>query len=94
MADFKILERDGWYEVDVSEAEFVLSDLWNAVGKGAFLEAAVLLFNAELLQERNWKDVVGVRVISVPDDIRGEWIRIWVRFKPAPKDWTPQGRRR
>jgi len=94
MADFKILEQDGWYEVDASEATFVLSDLWNAVGKGGYMEAAVLLFGAGLLWERNWRDVAGVRVISIPDDVRGEWIRVWVRFKPAPKDWTPKGRRR
>ena len=82
MSDFSRLENDGWIELptdDIRDAvgsgDLDIHNLWKAVGKGDHNKAADLLGAAgwEVFDTLRWK----ISVIAIPDDILGEFYRIW-----------------
>lgn len=83
MADLVIRESDGWEELgEIPDAIRVghleVGELWGAVAKGSTRKAVRLLEDAGFEFDR---DVAGVRAIMEPDDIHGEFLRVWVKFK-------------
>lgn len=87
MADLKILRRDGYQELSgiqdaIRNGSLKIRDLWQAVGQGDTDRGALILFEAGFGKEddlsENIRDIV---VVSVPDDIHGEFYRIWVKRK-------------
>ncbi len=92
MADFKILEKSGRFELaDVGEAiqsrALDIDQLWRAVGYGDMEKAAGLLLEAwyDLGRGVGASDVESVTMISIPDDIVGRRYRIWVTVRPKGK---------
>jgi hypothetical protein len=88
MADFKVLERAGYEELDVQEQideGMDIGKLWAAVGRGDTTEAAIVLMEAGFLgapfYEEDVEDVEDVVVVSVPDDRLGDRYRIWIKLK-------------
>lgn len=91
MSDLKILEKDGYFELEnVSDAvrsgSLRIGKLWESVAQADTAQAAIHLFEAgfDLTNEDDGSDVQveqvkDVIVISEPDDISGENYRIWVK---------------
>lgn len=81
MADLIIREADGWEELDDVTAAlnyFNFNDLWAAVGQGDYHTAQNLL---EEYYDFEDDEIASLHVISEPDDIKGEHIRIWVKYR-------------
>jgi hypothetical protein len=81
--DFKILKKDGYIELRGANGAVVAgrlnaSELWAAVGQGQTGDAIALLNDAGLLDDYD-EDIKSVRMISTPDDIFGNYFRVWVR---------------
>jgi hypothetical protein len=86
--DLLIREDDGWEELEefqnsLADAQQagranLLSDLWRAVGQGQSDAAA------ELLDDLGFDlggEVDGVKIVSEPDDMRGDVFQVWVRYE-------------
>lgn len=83
MADVKILKKDGWEElVEVSEAiiyrELDIDSLWRAAAQEDTRAAELALLEAGYDLKGS---LTGFRVIAIPDDIRGESFRVWVKYR-------------
>jgi hypothetical protein len=80
MADLVIRKSDGWMELDALtnaiDNGFNVFELWNAVGQGNHDEALNMLSEAGFELADEWSQV---RMMSLPDDIRGEFFRVWVK---------------
>jgi hypothetical protein len=92
MADFKILKKEGYQELEgveeaVKDGSLKIEDLWSMIGMGETDEAAILLFEAGLdvvgeeEEGTNVEDVTDIVLISLPDDILGEHYRIWMKLR-------------
>lgn len=87
MSDLVILEGDGWIEIShlIPGVEFgavEIRELWGYVAAGDVEHAAELLdmsLGGELEDLIGVTDIVGVQAVSVPDDILGERLRVWIR---------------
>lgn len=90
MSDLVIAEEDGWFEVSEIVRQMRMDaqkELWGYVGKGDTENAADLLDMevGEPLEDLfGTAPVEGVKALSVPDDILGERLRIWVLVGRAP----------
>jgi hypothetical protein len=98
MADFVLRKADRWLEVEGIETA-ITSDmidiraLWEAAGRGRFGEIVWMLDDAGIFPEDiEITEVVGVRLIAVPDDIHGTAHRLWLRRRADPQDWSPRKR--
>jgi hypothetical protein len=83
MSDVKILKKEGWEELNgvveaIVEGSLDIDALWRAAGHGDVPTAQQALLDAGYDLEGTVK---GVRVIALPDDIRGEIYRVWVKYK-------------
>jgi hypothetical protein len=87
MADLKVLEKDGWEELDdvedaIKQGALDIKKLWASVGQADTAQAALTLFEAGFdLDDVEVEDVKDVSIISIPDDILGEHYRIWVKLR-------------
>jgi len=87
MADLKVLEKDGWEELDdvesaITEGALDIRKLWASVGQGDTAQAALTLFEAGFdLDDAEVEGVKDVTIISTPDDILGQHYRIWVKLR-------------
>jgi hypothetical protein len=82
MSDVKILKKEGWEELDevveaITEGSLQIDALWSASGQGDVPTAQQVLLDAGYDLEGTVK---GIRVIALPDDIRGEIYRVWVKY--------------
>jgi hypothetical protein len=87
MSDFIIRKKDGWLEISdlVTEMESQ-HELWGYVGKGDVENAAGLLDMevGDLLEDLiGTDDIVGIKAISVPDDVLGERLHVWVKTEKS-----------
>ena len=83
MADVKILKKDGWEELGevfeaIIERELNIDSLWRAAAQGDTKMAELVLLEAGYDLKGS---LTGLRVIAIPDDIRGESFRVWVKYK-------------
>lgn len=83
MADIKILKKDGWEELgEVVEAivsrDLDIKSLWNAAARRDTKAAELALIEAGYDLKGS---LTGFRVIAIPDDIRGESFRVWVKYR-------------
>lgn len=90
MSDLKILEKDGWLEVDGFEGaviggQVVITEFWAYAGQGDAASMAAMLVEAGLLSEDEEAAVREVRVAVFPDDIVGDVYRVWVLTKGSEK---------
>lgn len=89
MADLKILEKNGYEELDdvqsaVEEKALDMKALWKAVGEADTEAAALILFEAGFgLEGEGPSDVKDVIVVSMPDDRLGDRYRIWIKMSEA-----------
>lgn len=86
MADLVIREKDGWIEItDVVDELGPVSkqELWDFAGTGD-VEQAQQLLDMELgdaIEEKiDMAEITGIKVVSVPDDIKGENLRVWIKI--------------
>jgi len=80
--DLKILEKDGWEELeDFYDAKVDRDELWTLVGAGRFVEATSLLYDAGYDFEEDTN--IEIWMIATPDDIVGKIYRVWVLEKEA-----------
>lgn len=86
MADLVIREQDGWIEITdiVDELGPVpKQELWDFAGVGD-VEQAQQLLDMELgdaIEEKiDMAEITGIKVVSVPDDITGENLRVWIKI--------------
>lgn len=89
MSDLVIREQDGWHEIAASEDFEGFHALWDALLTG---DSGLAV---EILEGAGWRWTLdqrptAVRVILVPDDIRGKRPRIWVRQPMAPARRAPK----
>jgi hypothetical protein len=83
VADLVLREADGWEELGkvldaVKGRHFDVQEFWSALARGA-MKAAV-----GLLEEAGYEfyhPVASVRAYYQPDEIHGELLRIWVKYK-------------
>jgi hypothetical protein len=87
MADLIIREEDGWIEItDIVDELGPVSkqELWDFAGIGD-VEQAQQLLDMELgdaIEEKiDMAEIVGIKVVSVPDDIKGESLRVWIKIQ-------------
>lgn len=86
MADLKILEKNGYEELDDAQKAIAAGDLnikalWKAVADGDTEAAALALFEAGFGQDgEEPSDVKDVIVMSTPDDRLGDRYRVWIRM--------------
>lgn len=89
--DLTIRYVDGWQELDgawdqMIEMRVDLGVFWSAVARNDIKTAT------SLLEDSGWefsKQPEEIKVISMPDDERGTWHRIWVKWT-----WPPKKRKR
>lgn len=87
MADLVIREADGWIEISqiVSEiAPDAQRELWGYSGAGDVESAQAVLdmeAGADLENLIGTRDLEAVLVLSVPDDRRGDRLRVWIKPK-------------
>lgn len=83
MSDFVITEEDGWFEIsDLINGMESQKDLWEYIGQGKKVDAADLLdmeIGDELKERFGTKSISGVKALSVPDDMIGERLRVWIQ---------------
>lgn len=81
MADLIIREADGWEELEEVDLTFEggIDPLWVAVSRGEIDEAQTLLEDDGF--DFDGEEITAIRVIATPDDLRGERIRIWVKYR-------------
>lgn len=83
MADLVLREADGWEELgNVLEAvrgrQFDVHEFWSAVARGSTRAAVGFLEEAGY---EFYRQVAGIRAYYQPDDIHGEFLRIWLKYK-------------
>lgn len=83
MADLVLREEDGWDELEeildaIRGGHLEVGEFWEAVARGATKQAVGFLEDAGFQFDR---DIAGVRAYYEPDDIHGELLRVWVKFK-------------
>lgn len=83
MSDVHILKKEGWEELDevvqaIVEGALDIDALWRASGQGDVQTAQQALLDAGYDLDGTVK---GIRVIAIPDDMRGEIYRIWVKYE-------------
>jgi hypothetical protein len=87
MSDFIIRKKDGWLEISNLATEMESQrEFWSYIGKGDVENAAGLLDMevGDLLENLIGTDSIsGFKAISVPDDILGERLRVWVRTEKS-----------
>jgi hypothetical protein len=90
MSDFIIRKQDGWIEIsDLATEMESQRELWSYIGKGDIENAAGLLDMevGDLLEDRiSTDDIIGIKAITVPDDVLGERLRVWVRTEKSSGD--------
>ena len=89
MSDLVIREQDGWHEITelLSKDGFfeIWDELWKAVGRGDWAQADSLIWDAlDEDHEEDYRRMIGrgtpkVFLTATPDDILGEYVRIWVK---------------
>lgn len=97
MADFVLRKEDRWIEVEdlealISSRRIDIQWLWEKAAQEDTGSIQSLLDELGLLPDDFWNRIAGVRLIAVPDDIRGTIHRLWLRRKPEPQDWSPRKR--
>lgn len=93
MPDLKILEKDGYVELEdvmgaIKEGALNIKKLWALCGKGDTEEAALTLFEGGFGEDGEEPGHIrNIIVISQPDDMNGEFYRIWLKstFNVKPK---------
>jgi hypothetical protein len=83
MADLVLREQDGWEELEhvldaIRVGYLEVGEFWSAVARGSTKVAVGLLEDAGYEFDR---DIAGIRAYYEPDDIHGELLRVWVKFK-------------
>jgi hypothetical protein len=84
-------KKDGWIELEdvrgaILDGDLDLKALWQAVGQGDTAQSAIEIFKGGWdLDEAQVEDVLNVDIVAVPDDILGEFYRIWVHLKKKVK---------
>jgi hypothetical protein len=81
--DLVLREEDGWEELDemldaIRQGHLEVGEFWAAVGRGATKVAVGLLEDAGFEFDR---DVAGIRAYYEPDEVHGDFLRVWVKFK-------------
>lgn len=97
MADFVLRKTDRWEELDaleklISSGLIDIRWLWDKAAQGDTEQVQSLLDEMMLLPDGFWNQVAEIRLIALPDDIRGTVHRLWLRRKPGPHDWMPKKR--
>jgi hypothetical protein len=95
MADFVLRKIDRWEEIEglealISSGRLRIQWLWEKAAQGDTEGIQSLLDELEILPDGFWNRVAGLRLIALPDDIRGTVHRLWLRRKPDPHDWSPR----
>jgi hypothetical protein len=86
MADLKIIEKNGYEELDdaqnaISSKDLDIKALWKAVADGDTEAAALVLFEAGFGEDgEEPADVKDVIVMSTPDSRLGDRYRVWIRM--------------
>lgn len=86
MPDLKILEKDGYEEVEavnaaIKDGGLDIKALWTAVARGDTDQAAIILFEAGLdVGEQEVEGIRDVVLVCVPDSVLGEFYRVWVKL--------------
>jgi len=81
--DLVLREEDGWEELEemldaIRIGHLEVPEFWEAVGRGSTKVAVGLLEEAGFEFDR---DIAAVRAYYEPDDVHGELLRVWVKFK-------------
>lgn len=81
MPDLIIREVDGWEELEDVSLTFEngIDPLWTAVSRGEIEDAQTLLEDDGF--DFDGYEIAAIRMVAVPDDLRGEHIRIWVKYR-------------
>lgn len=80
-----IREEDGWVEISEIVSQIPLPaqrEIWQLVGKGDMERAAEVLdmeAGAPVEDLFGMKPIEAIQALTVPDDILGERLRVWVR---------------
>jgi hypothetical protein len=91
MSDFVIREEAGWHEIThmIDRERISLDMLWKAVGRKDWKEAESLIWESLYEDdEKAYAKIIGsedkgfpyVAMIAVPDDLHGDFHRIWIRM--------------
>lgn len=87
MSDLIIRDADGWIEISDAVDELgpiPKQELWDFAATNDFQHAQELL-DMELgdaMEEKiGTADLTGIKVVSIPDDIKGERLRVWIRIR-------------
>ena len=87
MADLVIREADGWIEISDGVDELgpvSKQELWEFAASGDVRQAQELLDMelGDVMEEKvGTSDLTGIKVISIPDDLKGEQLRVWIRTR-------------
>jgi len=87
MADLVIREADGWIEISDGVDELgpvSKQELWEFAAAGDVRQAQELLDMelGDVIEEKiGTSDLTGIKVISIPDDLKGEQLRVWIRTR-------------
>lgn len=96
MANLVIREEDGWLEIsDVVDelGPIPKQELWEFSGTQNIEQAQELLDMeaGDLIEEKIGTDqITGLRVVSVPDDMAGERLRVWIRHEKVRGGEEPE----
>jgi len=97
MPDLVIREKDGWIEISeiVDELGPVSKqELWEHAGEGNIAEVSNLLDMelGDLMEEKiGTAEITHLTVISMPDDLKGERLRAWIKIQPIETPAPPSG---
>ncbi len=88
MADLKITERDDYEELEnvqdaIADGGLDIDALWKLVATKDIDEAAKMLYEAgfEIDEEEVESGAIDdVKIVSTPDDVLGDFYRIWIRL--------------
>lgn len=88
MPDLVLREANGWHEITdlLDLGRLDEAALWGAAGQGNWVQADQLLWDALNPDfEKRYVEILGeappkaLYVVKEPDDIRGEWLRVWAQ---------------
>lgn len=87
MSDLVIREKDGWIEIsDVVDklGPIPKQELWEFSAKNDVEHAQELLdmeFGDAIEEKIGMADLSAIRAVSIPDDLKGEVLRVWVKIR-------------
>ena len=87
MADLIIRDADGWIEISDGVDELgpvSKQELWDFAATNDYRQAQDLLDMelGDVMEEKiGTADLTGIKVVSIPDDINGERLRVWIRIR-------------